>query len=623
MAKISTKVLSIILAAMMLVSMVPMALAAESAPTLTDIQVGSEMGILLEEQEGTTYYYEIDDQNEDFIFKMEYTAGAEAEVTNNQGIKYQANSEGYYTLPIRQWDIAINYTIKISEGDNSTVYTLKVKRLYNDEAEIIDILGEGFSKTVAEKVWNIETLENQKELAFSPVLSLGAKFVSIVDELGKKVEVTNGVIKVTANTTLTAIVEDQRKSKQDTWTIKVLMDRGDDACELLGIDDAKKNGNSYVANTTNDKFLVNATVSEGATYVLYKDAAGTQEIKNKELTLTQKTTTVYIQVVASSGNAASVLIPLVINTTKVAAGEEAPVGELPYGGYPFFELRGGFPNGDSEKPMITVPLAKGTTTFKLDAKADLGSEIVLYGDENKITMVKNGATIKLDGGKTIMKAVVISRNGEEKEIEIVIDVPMVAAYKDKITSWAATYVNGLNNMGLGLLRGDEKGNFNGAKGLNRYEMAALMVRLSGTNKDFFAGFSTPFTDKIASWAVNYVKAAYKMELIAGIEVEGKLEYQGAKTATRNQFFRILMNVTMAQEGTDVDTFYAENKEAIDKFVAEKKLKDAEQVADWAKAGTYTAIYKGYIVGDDKGNINPEKTITRNEAAVLLYKVLGA
>ncbi len=629
MAKISIKVLSILMAAIMMVSMVPMmASAEEPAPTLENIAVGPQMVLASEHKDGSTYFYEVGYFNEDFVFKMEYTAGAAAKVTNSLGKEFAAGADGYYSLPLRELNSEYTYYINLDAGDpdNGSSYELKITRLLNDEAEITDIQGDGLTASLQGNDWKVESNENVEELVIRPVLSVGAT-MTMLDEAGYEVAPEeDGSFRITKNAVFTAIVGAQRNkvlAEQDQifseWTIEVILDQGTADCTLFAIDDAVKSGAGYVANTTNSKFLVNATVSEGATYKLYKDAAFQEEILNKELTLVAKTTTVYIVVYASNGMDSS-STSLTINTTKVDAGADAPAGELPYGGVPFLQVRGGFANFLPDGVQLFVPLEKGTTSFKLDAKAP-GSNMVIYGDRNKVSLVKNGATIKLDGGVT--ELLVCLENGMDSiEIPLIIQAPMVATYKDKIVNWAAPYVNGLNEMGLGLLRGDEKGNFNGAKGLNRYEMAAMMVRLSGTNKDFFSGFSTPFTDKIASWAANYVKAAYKMGLIAGIEKDGKLEFQGTKTSTRNQFLRVFMNTTLAKEGTDVDQFYAANKEAIDAFVKAKNFKDAEKVADWAKAGTYSAIYLGYIVGDEKGNINPEKTISRNEAAVVLYKVIG-
>lgn len=629
MAKISAKVLSILLAAVMLVSMVPMMVsAAEAAPTLDDIVVGPEMVLYSEAWDSSTYIYEVGYFNADFVFKMEYTAGAVAKVTNSLGKEFVKGADGYYSLPLRELNSEYTYYIYLDAGDpdNVTSYELKITRLLNDEANITDIQGDGFTASLQENIWKVESYENAEELVIRPILSVGAT-MTLFDEANQQVEPEkDGSFRITKKTTLTAIVGAQRNkvlAEQDQifseWIIEVVLDHGTADCTLFSIDDAVKSGAGYVANTTNSKFLVNATISEGATYKLYKDAAFQEEILNKELTLAAKTTTVYIVVYASNGKDSS-STSLTINTTKVDAGTEAPAGELPYGGFPFLQVRGGFANILPDKLELFVPLEKGTTSFKLDAKAP-GSNMVIYGDRNKISLVKNGSTIKLDGG--ITELLVCLENGMDSiEIPLIIQAPMVATYKDKIVNWAAPYVNGLNEMGLGLLRGDEKGNFNGSKGLNRYEMAAVMVRLSGANKDFFSGFSTPFADKIDFWAVNYVKAAYKMGLIAGIEKDGKLEFQGTKTSTRNQFLRVFMNTTLAKEGTDVDQFYAANKEAIDAFVKAKNFKDADQVAEWAKAGTYSAIYLGYIVGDEKGYINPEKAIARNEAAVILYKILG-
>ena len=49
--------------------------------------------------------------------------------------------------------------------------------------------------------------------------------------------------------------------------------------------------------------------------------------------------------------------------------------------------------------------------------------------------------------------------------------------------------------------------------------------------------------------------------------------------------------------------------------------DGDQVADYAKSAMTSMIKMGIISGDPEGNLNPGKSITRAEMAVILHKVL--
>jgi len=51
------------------------------------------------------------------------------------------------------------------------------------------------------------------------------------------------------------------------------------------------------------------------------------------------------------------------------------------------------------------------------------------------------------------------------------------------------------------------------------------------------------------------------------------------------------------------------------------FKDAHQIADYAKE--HVAAISGRIIsGDDLGNFNPDKNATRQEAAKMVYAMLG-
>lgn len=622
MAKTSTKLLSFLLAVVMMVSLVPFTAFAEGEPELISLTPTSDMEIHSQSVEGNTYTYAVDYWNNDFKFGMEYTEGATAKVTTNVGAEILPEGD-VYTLPLRQMT-EYTYYITLNNDLGEVTYTLKLSRLLNDEANLIGISGFDFSVVRSGDQWTVTGAEEGASIQIEPVFSFGTVAV-IKNELGQRlVPDQNGKLTINRNTSLTVTVTAQNGMVENVYFVQILVEQGNNDCTLSGIDDAVKNGEVYVANTTHEKFLVNATVPAGATYKLYKDAACTELIVNHELTLTEETTTVYLQVTASDGETRSEAIKLTINTTNVADGESAPSNELPFGGIPELYVRGGFDfsiNIDG-LPTVLVPLEKGTTTYKLEAKA-FGYDVALYGDEDHISLIRNNTEIKLDGGITIIYAQ-LSSDSDSFEAAIVIDVDMSTTYTDELTPWAADVVNALNDTGMGYLRGDAQGRFNGTKALSRYEMTALIMRMHGINKDFFRNYSVSYSDTIAGWAENYVKAAEKTGKIAGVAVGDKVEFQGSKSATRNQFMRVIMDsFCKGNYDKSVDAYYEENKDEIDSIVENKGLKDLDKVADWAKPGIYTAIAHGFLKGDNNGNVNPTAVITRNAAASIIYQMMNA
>ncbi|MDQ6422241.1 S-layer homology domain-containing protein [Paenibacillus sp. LHD-117] len=49
--------------------------------------------------------------------------------------------------------------------------------------------------------------------------------------------------------------------------------------------------------------------------------------------------------------------------------------------------------------------------------------------------------------------------------------------------------------------------------------------------------------------------------------------------------------------------------------------DAAQLSDWAKDAAAYLIHHGIVAGDGKGRLNSGETMTRAEAAALIYKLL--
>lgn len=283
------------------------------------------------------------------------------------------------------------------------------------------------------------------------------------------------------------------------------------------------------------------------------------------------------------------------------------LGVTDLGGDENIALSGGVSNDDG---LITVDLL-GAPNYIVKTYSPHGS-VKVYADEECTVEVSEGQKIVPDSGITRLYAQGFDASGNPVKSTIEIISPIYSNYTDTLTSWAKKSIKKLNDLGLGLIKGDGAGRFNGQKTLSRYEMATMMVRLKGINAASYKKMKSPFTDEITSWAKKYVNAAYKNGIVSGIGTE----FVGDKAASRNEFFRVLMNVTLG----DVDAYYKEHKEEINAYVQAQNFKDIDKVKGWAKSGTYTAIYLGYVAGDN-GYINPLNTITRNEAAVMLARIL--
>lgn len=85
---------------------------------------------------------------------------------------------------------------------------------------------------------------------------------------------------------------------------------------------------------------------------------------------------------------------------------------------------------------------------------------------------------------------------------------------------------------IGVMSGDEKGNFNPDKNVTRNEMAVIMTHLLKLN----AGGTSPFTD-VPSWAQPYVAACYANGTVAGIS---KTQYGGDANVTAAQAALMVM-----------------------------------------------------------------------------------
>ncbi len=142
---------------------------------------------------------------------------------------------------------------------------------------------------------------------------------------------------------------------------------------------------------------------------------------------------------------------------------------------------------------------------------------------------------------------------------------------------------------VGIMTGDENGNFNPDANVTRNEMAVIMSQLLNLNYDYYRG-TNPFTD-VPSWAAPYVAACAAEGVVAGI---GDNLYGGDN------------NVTAAQAALMI-------LKALGYFQYQADFDNDWQVATIRQA-SYIRLFDGI-------SANAEQALTRNQIAQLVLNGL--
>lgn len=139
--------------------------------------------------------------------------------------------------------------------------------------------------------------------------------------------------------------------------------------------------------------------------------------------------------------------------------------------------------------------------------------------------------------------------------------------------------------------------------MTRQEFVVAMMRSLNVNLKNYADVKLPFADnsKIASWAEDAMKAAYKLGYFTGSGKNGKLYANPGDTVTREAAMTMLARTIQASSDSD----------ALDSF------SDAARVSDWARPALTAMVEKQIINGMD-GKLQPQGNVTRAQVAKMLY-----
>ena len=157
---------------------------------------------------------------------------------------------------------------------------------------------------------------------------------------------------------------------------------------------------------------------------------------------------------------------------------------------------------------------------------------------------------------------------------------------------------------VGVMTGDENGNFNPNKQVTRAEMAVVMANLLDLKVEDFKGASLPFTD-VPEWAVPYVAACYADGITAGTSAT---TFAPNSPITREQMAAILYRYA-AYKGYDVS-----QKADLSGYT------DAASISGYAKDALAWANAQKLITGVTDTTLNPQGSATRAQVATILMRL---
>ena len=152
----------------------------------------------------------------------------------------------------------------------------------------------------------------------------------------------------------------------------------------------------------------------------------------------------------------------------------------------------------------------------------------------------------------------------------------------------------------GLLLGKDDGKMHSEDNLTRAEMAAIMVRSFGA--EIKADISK-YTDlNPSAWYFNDFSKAVQMRVFEG---DGTGHMRPNDYITREEVFTVVARALVLNT---------------DDYSALNKFNDKSNISSWARGYMSILAEKSYVNGDNLGNANPKKNITRAEFAQLMYNI---
>ena len=333
---------------------------------------------------------------------------------------------------------------------------------------------------------------------------------------------------------------------------------------------------------------MSASVSEGATYRVYRDADCLSEVDDYNA-LTQAVTKLYYKVTAADASSRVIEVTFTwidVTDPTILSIKNANVTQ-------------------NKNGSITAKISsyKAKEGFLVDCVLPAGCTVKLYADEAHNYVLKNN-TVFFSANYVYFYATVTSPDGQKSaEYKIRLEKPVSkAVFADSIPGWAKSAVREVKDLGIVNGNKTNKGLMLEPNGKATREMiACFMVRMLGIDETQYAAIDlTAYyddADQVSAWAQNAVKAATALGIFSGSKSGDQILINAKNNITRQEFAVVFVR-TIKAEKTNVSSFAL-------------NYKDTASIASWAKPSVKIMTKLGYMQGDG-GYFRPTNSISRIE-----------
>lgn len=187
-----------------------------------------------------------------------------------------------------------------------------------------------------------------------------------------------------------------------------------------------------------------------------------------------------------------------------------------------------------------------------------------------------------------------------------IPVSVQAPFADIEGHWARKYIRALYALGISDGEAGSGGRrvYHPDRSLTRGELMVMIVRMLGIDPADYSDVELPFADSesIPKWARPYVRAAYALKLVDGVDRGGKKYADAGEPVSREQAMTLIGRTLDEVLESDLSAF-----------------SDGAQVSRWASSYVQTLVALNIVEGS-KGRLAPKDDITRGEIAKILSMV---
>ena len=502
------------------------------------------------------------------------------------------------------------------------------------------------------------------EVSFTPVAFSGSTLV-VTDNGKKLLPDSNGVYTLNVeeidSVTLKAVATSKDGSDTAEYTLKFVRETAVAGIKIYGIEGAAAVSTGFAMslglNRVVDEIVVN--VDPGVTYALYEDYACTKKVADGPIILDKESKILYVKATSADGNLFTVA-RLTIYTSLM--NYKAPVIKATYGntvkealyinqtdyvldlpaGTNKVTLSGALEiagNDAAGNPCTIKPSAGGEVKFYADpqmkVEIDAKSALELNQKVTKVyyKMAEATYTYYAKNFPTDKKAAAIEAKMKERVGLITINSDRSSvAYSDRnaIPDWVMSYVDYLNDEKHGIFTGDQNKKLNASSNITRNEIATVATRVMGLDVSKYASVELNFADTVDTWAQPYVRAAVGAGIINGMldGNTGKIYFNGASNATREQVIKILVSVCMINDGITESgaDYYKSHKNHVDMTYNNFDFVDEAKVSEWAVPYIHLAVGQYNLVGGSLDNgklyLNPQKNVTRAEVIKMVACYMG-